>query len=782
MWNSYLKIALRFLNRNRRFSIINLTGLTIGLACFIIIVSWIANELSFDRFHRNRVRIYQLTIRHSDGTLDPNCPYALAPKMFEQYPEIESYSTVISLVNKMNCSFSFHYDSPARVNVYESNVARVDTTFFEIFDFSMLNGDKNTLLSKPDFVVISSKIADKYFYDSNPVGQTILFNNFQPLTVSGVVEVPENTYFHYDFFLPVYEDFSNNWNWADPSFLLIKPRIDIDNFKKKIESFMNDNLPGETSLPRSFVVSIIPIHKVHLAFGGKRNVYLFGTVAFLLLLVASLNYMNITSANYAERIREIGMRKVLGAKKSQLMLVFFAESFILVFLATVLAMIFAGLVLPALTPIFGRQFEIGIFHQPGLLVGLIVIIGLISSLASLYPSFLFTGTNPVDLTHRTIIRGGIRSIIILVSTIFQFTLAIALLISTLIVIRQVRFSSQSDLGFSINNVISVRMNSGIGNNFNAFLERLESHPEIEIATAGQAYPFDEDYKTGGLGWALKESQTKDLWRYTLCRDNYLDAFKFRIVNGRGYSDEFGADRGKYVINETAAKMLGFKDPVGQQITMWGRTGEIIGIVKDFHHVSLHKEILPHIFNIDLSYYQNLKHIFIRLVSGQNKDVLAYIESVYNEFAPDFPFSYSYLEDEFEQLYATDVNLSRILGLFALLTIIISGLSIYGLAFYSVEQKTKEIAIRKVFGANLVNNLTLISKNLFTRIGVSFILAIGLSLFVMGKWLQTFAYRINLDIFQFILPAFLAFMVAGIAILFAMWRPVKQNPADLLKQE
>jgi len=476
------------------------------------------------------------------------------------------------------------------------------------------------------------------------------------------------------------------------------------------------------------------------------------------------------------------MREVLGAKKSQLMLVFFTESFILVFLATVLAVILAVLVLPALIPVFGRQFEIGIFHQPGILAGLIVIMGLISLLASLYPSFLFIGTNPVDLTHRTIKTGGIRSFVILVAAIFQFTLAIALLISTLIVIRQVRFSSQSDLGFSINNVISVRMNSGIGNNFNAFLERLESHPEIEIATAGQAYPFDEDYKTGGFQWALKESQTKDLWRYTLCLDNYLDAFKFRIVSGRGYSDQYGADMGKYVINETAAKMLGFEDPVGQQINMWGRNGEIIGVVKDFYHVSLHKEILPHIFNTDFSYYRNLKYIFIRLVSGENRDVLAYIESVCNEFAPEFPFSYSYLEDEFEQLYSTDINLSRILGLFAVLTIIISGLSIYGLAFYSVEKKAREIAIRKVFGANLANNLTLIYKNLLTRLGISFILAIGLSLFVMGKWLQSFAYRINLDIFLFILPALLAFIVAVIATLFAMWRPVRQNPADLLKQE
>jgi putative ABC transport system permease protein len=783
MWKSYLRTALRSLTRNRRFALINLTGLTLGLACFIIIVSWILSELSFDRFHEKGDRIYQLTIRHPEGILDPNCPYALAPEMMNQFPEVESYSTVMNLALKSNSSFSFNYDSPARINVYESDVARVDTTFFKIFDFPLVYGQRKSLLEKPGLVVISTDIADRYFNGSNPVGQNILYNNSQLLTISGVVYVPENTSFDYDFFLPVFENLSDNWNWMDPSFLLLKQGIDLEGFKVKIASFMNDILPEEVPLPRSFIVGLIPIHKVHLAFGQKRNVYLFGTVAFLLLLIASLNYINLASANYlGRRMHETGMRKVLGAKKSQLILVFFAESLILVFSAMVLAQVLARMVLPRIIPLFGKQFEIAGFHNPGFLAALLIIIGLISLLASLYPSSFFTASSPVDLTHRTVNTGGLRSAVVLTAAVFQFTLSIALMIFTLIVIRQVSFTSNEDPGFSIDNVVGVRMNSGLRKNIMALTQKLETHPGIDIATAGQAYPFNEDYKTGGFEWSLKEVQTMDLWRYSVCLNNYLEAFDFEIISGRGYSDEFGADRGKYVINETAAKMLGFDDPVGQQITMWGRKGEIIGVVKDFHHVSLHKEILPHIFNTDSANFQNLKYLFVKYHAGQGKDVLSYIETVCNDFAPGFPFSYSFLQDEFRQLYTTDTNLSRILGLFAILTIIISGLSIYGLAFSSVEKKSREIAVRKVYGADLPGILSLIYTNLISRIGVSFIIAVGLSLVVAGKWLQTFEYRISLDILMFILPAMLAFIIAGLATLFALWRPVRQNPAYLLKQE
>ena len=779
MWYSYIKIAFRVLISNRRFSLINLAGLTIGLASFIIIMSWVNDELSFDRFHEKKNQIYQLTVKHPDGNLDANTPYALAPNMANQYPEIEYFSSLMRMESRINSSFVFNSDSPEQVKAYEPAVARVDTGFFVIFDFPILYGDRNNLLSRPDAVVISSKIANVYFPDINPVGRNILINNAQLLTISGVADIPGNTFFQFDFFLPIFEDLSHDWNWRDPSYLLLKPGIDVAGFKQKITSFMNDNYPNP--LPGSFQVTIIPIHKTHLSFGQKGKVFLFGCVALLLLLVASLNYMNLTSANYTGRIREMGIRKVLGARRIKLMINFLTESYILVFGALLLALFLAELVLPVMTPLFGRRIEIGYLNQPRVLLVLLVIVGLISSLSAIYPSVFFTRGNPVDVLHLSVHPGGRRSVLILITTIFQFTLSIVLMISTLVVICQVRFTTQVDLGFSVENVVAIPMNQGIGNNFQVFLERLVSHPDIDISSAGQSHPFNEDYKMN-LDWATKENQSLGLCRYSICLNNYLDLFDMQIVSGRGYSDDFGADMDKYIINETAARMLGFDDPVGQSITMWNRTGEIIGVVKDFHHVSLHREILPHVFNIHPSNFNNLKFIFVKLGSGKKAEALSYIESVCQNLAPEFPFSYSFLEDEVGQLYATDQNLSRILGLFSLLIMIVSSLGIYGLAFYSVEKKTKEITIRKVYGASLGSILALIYKSLLSRIGISLILAIGISVFVMTRWLQNFAYRIHPDILLFILPALIAMIVAGIATLLAMWRSVRQNPADLLKKE
>jgi len=779
MWHSYIKIAFRILIRNKRFSIINLIGLTIGLASFIIIMSWVRDEFSYDSFHLKKSQTYQLVLKHPDGILDPNTPYALVSKIAIQYPEVESFSSLIRMESRINSSFVFNLDSTEQVKAYEPAVAHVDTGFFAIFDFPLLYGDKYNLLSRPDAVVISSRIADVYFPDINPVGHTIMINNAQLLTISGVVDIPGNTFFKFDFFLPILFDLSNDWNWRDPSYLLLKPGIDAEGFEQKIASFMNDNYPNP--LPGSFQVGIIPIHKLHLSFGQKKKVFLFSCVAILLLLVASLNYMNLASANYTGRIREMGIRKVLGARRRRLMINFFTESYILVFGALLLALFIAELVLPSMTPLFGRKIEIGYFDQPVLLVVLILIVGLISSLSSIYPSVLFTRGNPVDVLHLSVHPGGRSSVLILITTIFQFTLSIALMISTLVVIYQVRYTTQADLGFSVKNIVAIPMNQGIGSNFQVFLARLESHPDIEIATAGQSYPYNEDYKTN-IDWATKENQSMGLCRYSICLNNYLDLFNMQIVSGRGYSNDFGADMDKYIINETAASMLGYDEPVGQSITFWNRTGEIIGVVRDFHHVSLHREILPHVFNIHPSNFSNLKFIFIKLIPGSNAEVLSYIESVCQELAPEFPFSYSFLEDELGQLYATDQNLSRILGLFSLLILVVSSLGIYGLAFYSVEKKSKEITVRKVYGASLVNILTLIYKSLISRIGISLILAIVLSLIAMNRWLQNFAYQISPDITLFILPALLAFMVAGIATLIAMWQTVRQNPADQLKQE
>ncbi len=779
MWLIYIKIAFRVLLRNRRFSLINLAGLTIGLASFIIILSWVKDELSFDRFHDKKSRIVQLVVKHPNGIQDSNTPYAMPSGMASRFPEIESYSVLMRMETRLTCSFTFNADSEERVKAYEPAVVRVDTGFFGIFDFPLRFGTNEHLLKEPDAVVISSRIADIYYPGVDPVGRNILLNNDQLLTVSGVADIPENTFARYDFFLPIHEDLSENWNWADPSFLLMKPGIDMESFNQKIVTYLNDHYPHP--LVETFLIETLPIQKTHLAFGGRGKVFLFASIAILLILVAALNYMNLASANYTRRIREMGIRKVMGARRRQLVVSFLLETFLLALGALLLSLFLVELILPAMTPLFGRRIEIGYLDHPAIMLFLLLVVGLISILASVYPSVYFTKGNPVDVLHRSIHPKSRRSVVILITTIVQFTLAIALMISTLVVIHQVRYATEIDPGFSVDNVVSIPMNQGIGENLPGFLERLESHPDIEMASAGQAPPFHEDYKTN-LDWENKEDERVGLFRFSICLNTYPDIFAMQIMEGRMFSKDFLADMDKFVINETAAGILGFDDPLGQSLEMWGLKGEIIGVVKDFHHVSLHREILPHVFNINPSYYGNLQYIFVKLGPHNQEEALVYIESVCEDLAQDFPFSYIFLEEGMEELYNSDTNLSRILGLFALMTLVVSSLGIYGLAFYSVEKKSKEINIRKLFGAGLGNILVLIYKSLLSRIGISLFLAVGLSLFVMTRWLQNFAYRITPDVMEFLVPALLAFLVAGFATSIAMWRSVRQNPADELKQE
>ncbi|MFN2127918.1 MAG: ABC transporter permease, partial [Anaerolineales bacterium] len=737
------------------------------------------NELSYDRFHEKGNRIMQLVLKHPDGTMDPNVPYAMALQMSREFPEIETSTLFIRMESWGQSSFEFHLDSTITTKAYESKVVKVDTSFFRIFSFPIRYGINLSMLNQPNDVVISSRIARIYFPGINPLGQSIKLNNNRLLTITGVVDIPENTFFKYDYFIPVFEDFFNDWNWRDPAYIMLKSQTEPDIFEKKIEKYMNETFPAP--LPGEFQLKIVPIHKTHLLFEGRGKILLFSLIALFLIVVAALNYMNLATANYSERIHETGIRKVLGATRRELMIHMLTESVILVLGAVILALFLAELILPSMTPLFGSRIEIGYLHHPIILAIMLMLSFLLGGAASVYPSLLLGRGNPIDVLHRYFHPVSRRSFLILFTIILQFTLSIALMISTLVVIKQVRYASGAPLGFSVKNTVSIPLNEGIGNHFLDFLARLEQHPDIEMVTAGQSYPFNEDYKTS-IDWSLKEDPALGLCRYSICLHNYPALFDMEIIEGRNFSEEFMADVNRFIINEKAASMLGYEDPIGESLTMWGLTGEIIGVVKDFHHISLHREILPHVFNIHPSNYGLLQYIFVKLTSGKNPETISYIESICQELAPDYPFSYTYLEDEIRTLYRSDINLSKVLGLFALLALGISSLGIYGLAFYSADRYHKSITIRKVFGATMANVLSIFYRNMLSRIGISLLLSIILTLLIMNRWLHNFAYRTQPDPLLYAIPAVMALLIAGTATWIAIRRTIMQNPAESLKQE
>jgi len=773
-----MKVILRILIKNRQFTAINLCGLVIGITSFIIIISWVRHELSFDSFHSKKDRIYQLIIKHPSGILDPNTPYVVAPSLASMYPEIESYTHVIRLSTSSNYSFKFFPDSLDQVKAYEPAVVKVNNDFFDIFDFKLVYGSGEELLGRPESVVISSRIAQTYFRDINPIGYTINMNNRELLTITGVVEIPDNSFFSFDFFLLNTENLSSNWNWRDPSYVLLHPGVDIENFKEKIRPYIIDNNPYH--LKGSYDLEIIPINKSYLTFTGTRKVYIFSCIAVLLLILATLNYMNLASANYVNRIREAGIRKVLGSGNKGLRRIIFTETYILAFIATIISFSFSEIIFLFSEKFIGHRLEIGYLNNPLILLIVFTAVFLTLTIASAYPISLFISGNTINSDKRIYGTGMKGQIFILLTVILQFTLTIILLISAFVIKNQVNYSINKDLGFSVENVISIPMNQGIGSNFNVFLERMESHPGIEMVSLGQSIPYDEDFKTN-VEWISNSTERKESFRYSICLRNYPELFGMNPIQGRIFSDDIETDLGKYLINEAAADMIGFENPVGEYITMWGYRGEIIGVVEDFHHVSLHREIMPHIFNVNPLNYNALKFIFIKSTGRDIPGTISFTKSVCDELAGDFPFTYSLLEDDIEKLYRDDINLVRIIGIFVILTVLLSILGIYGLAYHSVEKKTKEITVRKVFGASLKNNLMLTYKKLLTQISISFLIAIPLSVIFINSWLSNFAYSIKPHPVHFIISLLIALVVAIVTTTLAMWKTINKNPVENLKQ-
>ncbi len=772
-----MKVTLRILMKNRHFTAINLCGLVIGITSFIIIISWVRHELSYDSFHTKADRIYQLIIKHPQGIFDPNTPYTIAPALANTYPEVETFTHVYRYSTISNSSFKFFPDSVNQLKSYEPEVVGVSSNFFDIFDFKIFYGNRKELLERPGSVVISSDIAQTYFGDINPVGHTIQMNNSRLLTITGVAEIPENTYFNFDFFLLNPENLASNWNWRDPSYLLLRPDIDLENFRNKIRSFVDENMPWEHE--GSFELQIIPIKKSYLTFTGTQKVYIFSFIAFLLLVLAAMNYMNLASANYVNRIKESGIRKALGAGKRSLRKIIFTETYILAFTATIISLFLSEIILLMSKQFFAYKLEIGYLSNPLILLIIFGSVFIILTVSSAYPSSLFMRGNALNTDKKTYSTGRKGQLFILLTVILQFTLTITLLISAFVIKDQVDYAVNEDLGFSVENVLSIPMNDEIADNFEVFLERMESYPGIEKVTVGKSIPYDEDSKTN-IQWLNNSTEEENLFRYSICLRNYPGLFEMKPIAGRLFSDDIETDLGKYVVNETAASLFGFEEPVGEYITMWGSTGEIIGVVEDFHHVSLHREILPHIFNVNPMNYDALRFIFIKISPENINGKIEFINSVFDELAGNFPFTYSLLEDEIDQLYRKDMNLVKIIGIFVFLTIILSVLSIYGLAYHSIEKNTKEITIRKVFGASLQNNLALTYRKILAQIGFSLLIAIPLSIILMNSWLSNFAYSIKPKPVHFIISLLIAFFVAAITTTLAMWRTLNRNPIENLK--
>jgi putative ABC transport system permease protein len=546
----------------------------------------------------------------------------------------------------------------------------------------------------------------------------------------------------------------------------------VDLFKEKIVTFLNDNIPEQ--LPGDFPLKIVPLEKANLVFGKQKEFMIFSGIAVLILLIVAINYMNLSTANFNKRMREMGVRKIVGATPGKLGKQLFWEALLQTFTALICALFLVELILPQLKSLFDGTVRIGYGTQPVILLFLLGLGMAFSILVSFYPIFVLTRGNPSTILRDPYVKGRKRSNVLLVTTFFQFTVSICLLISTMVVQKQVRYAKRTPPG------LEVPLNPQIGSRLFEFFDELESNTGVLETTAGQANPINEDYKTN-IDWPGRDPATFPLVRYTICLPDFASFFRHEIIQGRSFSDSTFNDSKRFLVNEAACKLLGKEDPIGQKINMWGTDGEIIGVIRNFHHTSVRSEIMPHVINIDPIHYRNLRFMFIRLAPEGEEQTLKFIKDTFGQFAGEFPFTYEYLTDEVDRMYARDIRLAKILGSFSFLAILISCLGIYGLARYSAEKKARDLTIRRVFGASFKTIVKLSNIEMLRRTGFSVVLAIPLSYFLLERWLREFAFRTDLSWWIFALGGTIGIVITIASTMLGIWKSLKQAPTEVLRQ-
>ena len=664
---------------------------------------------------------------------------------------------------------------------YENSFDLVDAGFFSRFSYPFVHGDPAKALLNPDSLVIREEVSRKYFGDENPIGKILTFNNRQDLVVSGVIRIPANSYLQPDFVAPLTDNLAEDWNWRDPSFVLLDPKTSLASFSKKIEGSLNKNFPQR--LPGTFKVGLMPIAKVHLGFGRMAYVYIFSVIAAFILAIACINYMNLATARSGGRTREVGLRKVVGAGRSQLIQQFLGESLLMSALAFCLALALARILLPFLNGLTGKSLTLFSGTSPlllGYFLGLMVLVG---AVAGSYPAFFLSARRPIEALRVSSYSKSRRSMFRVVSVVAQFTISVLLIACTAAVFRQLQYIRNRPLGLNPDNVVQIKYNPSLLRNFQIFKRDLLLNPSVLSVTRSQDVPYNEDYKTGSIEWDGKDPALLPLVRYSITDFDLFETFGMEFAAGRSFSADLPGDRTNYVINQKAAAYMGLKEPIGQRLKFWGQEGRIIGVVKDFHHVSLHREILPQVFTINPRFYSGwIKYIFVKVSPSGLPETLRSIREAAGKYAPDYPFEATFLDKGAASLYESEQRLGKIFTSFAFLAVFISCLGILGLAAYSAEQRTKEIGIRKVLGSSVPGIVALLSRQFSLWIMAANLIAWPIAYYAMHRWLRGFAYRTVLRLDLFVLAGLLSLFAAALPIIYQSLKAAIADPVKALRYE
>ena len=806
MFKNYVKTAIRNLSRNKGFTAINIFGLALGMATCLLITLFVQNELSYDRYNKKASQIVRVTFKgvmESGVIKESNVMPPLAAAFKKDFPEVLEATRI-----RANGT---HKATVGLKSFKNESLAFVDSNFFRVFTLPLIKGSEATALVKPFTVVISAEGAKRYFGDENPVGKVLVMpNDNASLTVTGVFDkIPETSHFHFDLLASMAsmpEAREQSWMISSYYTYLLLPQgynykqleaklpQEIDRYiGPQLEKGMGTTLAEFRKKGNSLGFNLQPITDIHLKsdltgdmepYGNIQYVYIFSAVAVFMLLIACINFMNLSTAGASKRAREVGIRKVLGSLKTQLVKQFLLESLLLAAIAMVIALAMVYWALPLLNNLAGKNLTLSLFSNPWVLPGLLTFGVITGFLAGSYPAFFLSSFNPIAVLKGRFSTGkktvSLRSGLV----VFQFFISVGLIIGTLVVYSQLKYIHNINLGYDKSQVVVIENTWALGKNGDVLKQQLLQDRRVVNVTSSGYLPAGNSY--GNNYFVYPDNQTKDIaqtLRYEV-DDNYIPTLGMKMAAGRNFSKAYGADSTAVIINETAARAFGWKNNFEQHtLSHTDNDGKkyvyrVIGVVKDFNFRSLHQLITPLVMTMTPGFGETIVKINTADVPG----VLASMKSKWGMFKTEQPFTYSFLDDRYNNTYKAEQNIGAILGIFAGLTIFVACLGLFGLATFTAEQRTKEIGIRKVLGADVKGLVSLLSKDFLKLVLIAFAIASPAAWYVMHWWLQGFAYRINISWLIFATAGTAVVIITLITVSYQSVKAALMNPVKSLKTE
>jgi putative ABC transport system permease protein len=808
MYKSYFKIGWRTLLKNKGYSLSNIGGLALGLTACMLIGLYVHYELSYDQFHEKADLIYRVNseIKFGDNHLD----LAVTSPIFGETAKSELAQ--IEQTTRLRWYGGFLVKK-GNENIQEGNVGQADSTFFDVFTLPMIYGNPKKALTEPNSIVVTESVAKKYFESTDVLGETLVINNTESRKITGVIkDIPQNSHFRFTSFIPMVEDpIANENTWSGSqnynTYLLLRPNTDFHaltvelnkmqdrHLEPELKMILNKTLTEFNNQGDFFKVSLTGLTDIHLhpkpiaelyGSGNIEYLYMFSVIAIFILVIAIINFMNLATARSAKRAREVGVRKVLGSQKSSLIGQFITESFITCFMATTLAIGAALLLIPYFNELTGQTINPGLLMSTQVIVGLFGLAVVVGLLAGSYPAFYLSAFEPVVVLKGSKGTSMKKSFFRNTLVVFQFSASVILIAGTLIVFNQMRYIGEKDLGYKREHMLILNHIDQLGERVEPLKNKLQQVTGVDNATVTGFLPVNY-YRTSDTFFSTPSVDIKDaisVQKWVVDED-YISTMGMQLTEGRNFSENSASDTLAVILNESAAKFLGYENIMDKKIyrlkdeaTRTTTEYHVIGIVKDFNFSSLREQVRP----LLMMYGSNNGGMTLKINTSDIQGLVSSIESQWKSIAPDLPFEYRFMDDDFDNLYKGERKIAELITIFTSMSILISCLGLFGLATFMAEQRTKEIGIRKVLGASVTGITTLLSKDFLKLVLVAVAIATPVAYYVTNQWLQGFAYRISLEWWVFACAGLLAIGIALVTVSFQAIRAAVANPVKSLRSE